>query len=452
MKKIFYCPCRIDILLFSMISLSACGQKHAQALQVQIEGEDATPSRQPTKKNLLEITAPNYKSPAEAKHDCLGRLIFDIPQKIEWPVFFNANASTPFNRSFGLRISSPGDEMRFGHTLIAVIGTMGSVKKEKIFEITPLALERRLEKRIKETRAYIVRLKQEGGNPEKVAKDISEAEEWILGWEKTISEDRIEFEAFDPGLPNSEGYWTTRIEANDASEPYSVFRAYLTRGEYIYVFESSFQMKKPSDKDIHKKEFTTLLAKFRTREANEIPTEMGVCVPFGFLPDDGSTVVEFKQSLRFPDAPGVLYTIETGNVHPRRLKFPPLSAAAHATINPLPTITGDEVRAVVTQRIGPRIAKIGGLSAEQGGTVLKVDQPGHENYEVYSVFTGYSGWLGTAVLPYILVEMHTKTKMQAPALTQNPPPFKQSMDRLEFLLNSIRWRPTIPSAPELKSN
>jgi hypothetical protein len=64
------------------------------------------------------------------------------------------------------------------------------------------------------------------------------------------------------------------------------------------------------------------------------------------------------------------------------------------------------------------------------------------------VFTGYSGWLGTAVLPYILVEMRTVTKAQAPELKQNPPPFKQSMERLELMLKSMRWRPTNPSMSE----
>jgi hypothetical protein len=194
-----------------------------------------------------------------------------------------------------------------------------------------------------------------------------------------------------------------------------------------------------------------MLKKFKTRAPNEIPTEPGVCIPFGFIPDDGRTVVEFKQSLRFPDAPGVLYTIETGTVHPRRLKSTVLTAAAHASINPLPPSAMDGIKPVVTQRIGPLPHQMGGLTAMQGGVVLKVDQPGHEKYEMYSVFTGYSGWLGTMVLPYILVEMRTVTKTQAPELKQNPPPFKQSMDRLELMLKSMRWRPTTPSMPEFKN-
>jgi hypothetical protein len=103
------------------------------------------------------------------------------------------------------------------------------------------------------------------------------------------------------------------------------------------------------------------------------------------------------------------------------------------------------------QRIGPRFYKIGSLTGSQGGAVLKVTQSGRENYDMYSVFTGYSGWLGTAVLPYILVEMRTVSKAQATELKQNPPPFKPSMDRLELLLKSMRLRPTSPPMPELSN-
>ena len=38
---------------------------------------------------------------------------------------------------------------------------------------------------------------------------------------------------------------------------------------------------------------------------------------------------------------------------------------------------------------------------------------------------------------------------QAPELNTNPPPFKQSMDRLQMLLKSIRLRPTMPFMPDM---
>ncbi|KQQ39233.1 hypothetical protein ASF61_22250 [Duganella sp. Leaf126] len=184
---------------------------------------------------------------------------------------------------------------------------------------------------------------------------------------------------------------------------------------------------------------------------NEIPTELGVCIPFGFLPDDGRTVTDIKQSIRWKDAPGVLYTIHTGNVQPRQLKSTVITALASSQVGRFGTDEEAEVKKHVDQRIGPRQAKIGGLVGEQGGVALKVTQPGSKPYEAYSVFTGYSGWLGSAVLPFILVDMQSFTMEQAPELKANPPPFRQSMERLEGVLKYMRLRPTNPPMPELVS-
>ncbi|XYJ11673.1 T6SS immunity protein Tli4 family protein [Telluria sp. B2] len=422
--------------------------KSEQPMPMQVDGEDAIPSYLPTAEQMFKVTAPEYKPSRDVKSECLGRLVFEVGREIQWPTRFNsANPDGIFNRSFSLNVADRGDTMRFGNTYIAVIGSVEGVEKEGIYRSTPAALEEGLRKLIAETRAYIERQKKVVKNIEIARKEIAEAEEWIRDWEKTIKEEREKFQTFDPGLSESRGYWTSKIEANHETNLYSIFRAYLPRGEYIYVFESTAAMKAPSDKEKHKRDFLTLLAKFRTRAPNEIPDEPGVCFPFGFIPDDGRTVVEFKQSLRFPDAPGVLYTIETGTVHPRRLKATPLLAAASASINPPPATDENEIRPVVTQRIGPHLVNMGGLRASQGGVVLTASSGG-EKYDIYSVFTGSSGWLGTAVLPYIMVEMRSFTKERAPELNQNPPPFKQSKDRLDVMLKSMRWRPTNPPMSE----
>ena len=340
--------------------------------------------------------------------------------------------------------------MRFGTTKIAVIGSVSGTSKERILEATPAGLNKALEESMKDTRTYVEELKaQQSERDEKQARKLKIAEERIRGWEEQIKERREKYESYDPGLPNSYGYWTSEYEAS--FDRYSILRVYLTRGDYIYIFESSVEMKEASAKESHKKNFAAMLAKFRPRALHEIPTEPGVCIPYGFIPDDGKTVVEFAQALRFTDAPGVVYKIETGTVHPRRLKTPMLTAVAHAAVNaPVPT-EEDDFKARVTQRVGIGKVDMGGVSGWQGGVVLRVDRPGQESHDIYSVYTGYGGWLGTWVLPYILVEMTSYTKVQAPELTQNPPPFKQSKERLDLLLKSIRWRPTTPPMPEFVS-
>lgn len=439
---------RLALVVLTIILSAGCGAKPVPVAPMQVDGENAVPSVMPTTDQMLEVTAPDYKQPVGAKFECFGRLIFEVAGEVQWPTYYIwQNSELLFSRSFSPKVADPGDIMRFGGTHIAVIGSVSGVEKERVFKTTPAALEEHLQKRIEETRVYIQEQKGNVANREAALKEIEEAEDWIRGWEKTIKADREVFESFDPGLPASQGYWTSTYYGNDETNLYSVLRAYLTRGEYIYIFESEEKMNTPADKEAHKRNFSGMLAKFRTRAPNEIPTEPGVCFPYGFIPDDGRTVVEFKQSLRYPDAPGVLYTIETGTVHPRRMKMTPVTAMAHAIINPPSTSDKDDIRPVVTQRIGPRSVKMGGLNATQGGTVLKAGT-GSNQYEIYSVFSGYGGWLGTAVLPYILIEMQTVNRDRAPEIKQNPPPFKLSNERLDAMLRSMRWRPTTPPMSE----
>lgn len=431
----------------SMLSVG-CGAKPSPVMPMQVDGEDAIPSRLPTADQMFEVTAPSYQPPANVKSECFGRLVFEVGGKVHWPTYFIwQDSDLLFSRSFSPKVADPGDIMRFGNTHIAVIGSVGEVKKERVFESTPTARIAHLRMRIGQARASIGQQKKQAMDTVFAQKEIAEVKEWIGEREKTIKEIQAEFELFDPGLPESQGYWTSTYYGNDETNLYSVLRAYVTRGEYVYIFESEERMKSQSDKDAHKVNFSDMLAKFRTRAPNEIPTEPGVCFPHGFIPDDGRTVVEFKQSLRYPDAPGVLYTIETGTVHPRRMKLTPVTAMAHAIINPPPTSDKDEIRPVITQRIAPRTIKMGGLSAIQGGTVLKAGV-GNDEYEIYSVFSGYSGWLGTMVLPYILVEMQTVNRERAPEIKQKPPPFEQSKVRLDLILKSMRWRPTTPTMSE----
>lgn len=439
----------IPVFLTAAMS-GGCGAKPTPLPPMQVDGEDAIPSAMPTADQILAVTAPNYKRPVNARSECFGRVVFEVSKEVQWPLYFAwQDPDKIFNRSFGQDIGDPGDTMRFGGINIAVIGSVAGVNKERVFESTPAALEKHLIMRIGETREFIFDTKKNRKISEADVRHIDRAEEWIANREETIREIRDEFGPYDPGLPASQGYSTSKSYGSDETNRYSILRAYLTRGEHIFIFESEEKMNTPADMEAHKRHFSSLLAKFRTRSPNEIPVEPGVCFPFGFIPDDGRTVVEFKQSLRYHDAPGVLYTIETGTVHPRRMKPTMLTATAHASINPPPASEEYKIRPEVTQRIGPHFVKMGGVHAMQGGVVLK-GGTGDSQYDIYSIYSGYSGWLGTAVLPYILVEMQTVNRYRAPELTQNPPPFKHSKDRLDTMLKSMRWRPTNPPMPEFQ--
>ncbi len=80
---------------------------------------------------------------------------------------------------------------------------------------------------------------------------------------------------------------------------------------------------------------------------------------------------------------------------------------------------------------------------------MNVADPGKPPVRSYSVYTGYAGWNHSRVLPAITVNLRSFTKEQEPTLKADPPPFEESLARLEALLKSIRLRPTEPQMPEL---
>ena len=280
--------------------------------------------------------------------------------------------------------------------------------------------------------------------------DHKSAQESIERLERAIERIKAEYKEFDPQLPDSIGYWTGTKAEKSFEHDKSVFRSYLFRKDHVFTFESTQYLKPPVTMEKQEQQFRALLASFRTREMHEIPSELGICIPYGFLPDDGRTAVEIKQSLRWADAPSVLYTIETGSVRANNMKSTVVHAVANAGVGLFGSAEEAAVKRFVTQRIGPKQVKIGGTTGEQGGVAYRITKPGKAPYEAYSVYTGFSGWLGTDVLPYVIVDMQTRTTEQAPELKQEPPPFKQSMARLEGLLKYMRLRPTTPVMPELR--
>ena len=437
----------INLCFFPLITLAVVHVAAYAADNKSADDDRRTASRAPNARDLMESTAPGYSTPAGLVSECLGRLVFDVKPEIEWPTWYDGDFGFDFSKSFSRNVFNPGDEIKIGNVKIAVIGPLTDTISSSLSAALPKNdLRDQLARLKKDELAFSENSKKKTGD-RKALYAQSKLEDSIQETKNYIKEIQEKYQPFEPGLPDSDGYWYSKTEPGN--EIYSVFRTNLKRGKYIYVFESTELLSKKLDKEAHRRNFLKFLASFRTRTKHEIPHELGICIPAGFIRDDGKSNIDIKQSLRWNDAPGVLYSIHTGNVEPGRFKSPAVEAAASAAIGMLGSMEEERVKPFVTKRIGPHASRIGALTAQQGGVALTVKGKTGTPYEAYSVFTGYSGWLGSVVLPYILIEMSTRTLDQAPELKKNPPPFQQSMDRLEILLKSTRLRATAPTMPEL---
>jgi hypothetical protein len=406
------------------------------------------PSRRPTMTQMLSSSMLGYKGHSNVAEECLGRLVWSADKALAWPVHYDRDQQSPFNHSFSDHVFSRGDEIHFGNTRIGVKHLEPGLKEEILDFLPPNRLVQ-LKKKLELAEADLQKATASKNGDVRERQAYRLANTRVEGTRTSIAELTTKYKPYDPGVVNSYGYWVSEAEASGNGDQYSIYRAYLFAADYVYTFESQEKISSKMTIENHRKQFSALLKSFRPRRMNEIPTELGVCIPYGFLPDDGRTVTDIKQSLRWADAPGVLYTIHTGNVQPGDLKSTVITAVANSQVGRLGSDEEAELKRHVDQRIGPRQVSIGGLTGEQGGVALKVTRHGAATYEAYSVFTGYSGWLGTDVLPFILVDMQSFTLEQAPELKVNPPPFKQSMQRLEGMLKNMRLRATKPAMPEL---
>lgn len=396
--------------------------------------------------DLLGLTAHGFKSAEFTKPECLGRLLFDVGGDIQWPTYFRGDIANEFARSFSKRVYSNSDVIKFGEYRIAVIAAPDAEAEKAIkWELPSVARVEyanhinNAEKSLKELKATKTASQH----------DIDSLLDSIKGWERALKVLNSENFDFDPEIPNAQGFGKTIADGASSVENFSVYRVYITYKKHVYIFQSSKRITTKDYRKLHEQEFVAQLKKFVPREANEIPSGSGVCIPYGFLRDDGTTPSDMKLSFRMPDAQGVLYTIHTGSRGNRR-SSPTLKAISFASVGKMGTPEDVEVAPFITERIGPRSYKIGGVEGKQGGVAARIGEA-NSGYETYQVFTGYSGSAATEALPFIFVELNTTTMEMAPELKQNPPPFKQSMERYESLLRSIRLRPTTPPMPDSAS-
>ncbi len=432
------------LVVFLVVSLGCNPSKGNDGRKTSLD-DNEQPSRKPTAEEIMQAAGGGYLSPTGMRRECLGRLVFDVGGSPEWPLSIGEDATYIFSSKFRKGLYDSGDQISVDNVKIAVIGPITRETLVRIRSGTPWAEIEWHNEYIKSQTAYIERLRSGNVSAGAKQKEIIESEESLAQRKGALEDTKKSYEDVVLPLPDSEGFW--KVEQNRKDWPrYSIYRVYLKRGEFVYVFESAVELTKEVTKELHKQRLVDLLKNFRSRKMNEIPTELGICIPHGFIADRGELITDIKQSMRWPDAPGVLYSVRTANSTPKNNTASFVTAIGTAMAAKTRSVDG--VKPTLTHQIGPRITKIGGLPASQGGFAMRIDERGKKSFEVYNVFTGYSGWWGTAVLPYISVEMSTRTIDQVSELKSNPPPFQQSMNRLELLLKSTHIRPTNPLMPE----
>lgn len=414
--------------MMSFLGLSACQPSGAQ---------DAQSARDPNEQDVDSAYHPSYRPPAGTRSECLGRLVFEVPDK---PMFVWGLRRLPTSDeypSLGFsRILQGGQDMM--HLANVAVVVMSQAQRSTILQMQDIVdtskaiAAHELDYNIKGDLSAAESLEEQmshseiQSDPEQLAKYKADAAHF-----RKSAEDRRSskiglakhWHPTDWGLPNSLGY---------IAGP--TLYAFILRNGYAFQFMSTGGEGDPPFEE-RLAAFKSLLQRFEYRPLYQVPTKPGLCIPYGFIADDGQGHFSGEVSYRYADSPGVIYTLGTGVEDEQnfRANEPMLEATARSTVAGLMgNAAGRKLKA-----LGPKSVNIGARSGTMGGITTTEGKPG------YSVYAGTSGWSHSKVLVPISLNMRSFDRETVPGeIKVDPPPFAQSLRRFELTLGSMRTRHT----------
>jgi hypothetical protein len=178
--------------------------------------------------------------------------------------------------------------------------------------------------------------------------------------------------------------------------------------------------------------------------------------------------ISFGDTGPYRDRPGVVYTINTGHLSEIGKDNRPQPAMVESVIRSgTGVLAGPLAEGRTRQVVKPSLTPMGAYKALLGGIVLDTAREDEPETLSYSAYAGYDGFMDVQALPFVGVEMQSFTRAQVhvvtqedvdrgarpyviPGLSEEPPPFDESLERMKRLLAQMALRPTDPPMPELQ--
>ncbi|MEH6567321.1 MAG: T6SS immunity protein Tli4 family protein [Halopseudomonas sp.] len=237
------------------------------------------------------------------RQECLGRMNFVVPESIEWATFskgYTLRISQGGGHGFGLKVGADGDNATYGE-FGAVIYVSDEVDRSMLDDVygyrrgTSVLYQDQLKEDLETDKRILKRFERENYSVE----DIEEKREQMKKLEEQIA--LALPTVHDLGIPDA--YFVGSASAPD--------EAYIYRNNRVYAFF----MRTAYAQGKGKEAMLDMMSRFRPRELYEVPDESGVCIPYGFIADDGKAHYSVKNSLRFTATPNVVFSIVTASAN-----------------------------------------------------------------------------------------------------------------------------------------
>jgi hypothetical protein len=227
-------------------------------------------------------------------HECLGRTRFQSPEAFEWATFAieRSNMKGAGGHVFSKNVHAVGDYVSYDYDEMTIrvsdVTTRESFDRERNAIVYETELyKKRLQDDLK-TNEYLLASIKEMNYSDDIVKTqvnrISQLEERI---QKTKKHEH------DLGIPDAH-------VLGSKETPYEFL---LWRNNRVFYFN----MNKPTENSAQR--IKDLAARFEARDLYQVPEGPGVCMPYGFIHDDGKTGFNVKNSLRFTSTPNVIMSL-----------------------------------------------------------------------------------------------------------------------------------------------
>ncbi|MCL5227306.1 hypothetical protein [Pseudomonas nunensis] len=228
------------------------------------------------------------------KQECVGRLTFDVPEKIEWATYPTENKliSGGGGHTFSKNISSENEYLSYNHSGLTL--RVSNITTHHEFDLQRNAILYTDETSKKET---LEKIDTKKGRLQSIQEMnySTDVIERLKDEIKILEESAADKTIKEYALNISDSY-----VFGDNTTPSQVL---LWRNNRIYYFNFNTPTKNSAE------DIKDLIARFEPRELYQVPNGPGVCLPYGFIHDDGKTGFSVKNSLRFTSTPNVIMSM-----------------------------------------------------------------------------------------------------------------------------------------------
>ena len=229
-------------------------------------------------------------------------MTFDVPEEVEWATYDAERTfriSTGGGHNFTSAVAAKGDSgwYDFNGVVIRVSDIVERSEFEGAIRYQKGSVKLYRESLIKKAETYVSMIDSLN---QQVAEGVDIPQDYIDGVEQDLLKIREDISLIIPtehdlGIP----------DASFLGGPDYPAYGYLYRNQRVYFFA----MRQAGAQGIEA--FKELIGRFRPRDLYEVPKGPGVCIPYGFIADDGKTDYSIKNSLRFTSTPNVIFTLVT---------------------------------------------------------------------------------------------------------------------------------------------